>query len=311
MNKKYFVYGLSGLIILALIFGAYFVFIPQQFIPGTTCFGETDSGYDLYNKGTVTFTTGDGSPIQNTDKCLDDTTLREYNCVDHPTYVSFHDVECACSNGACESDLCQGVSCFNKCDAGNRLYDGECNPLTGACEYRQEICQFGCENSRCQVPDCVANTDCSSNEECIDNKCVEKPECLENSECGNTQKCLDNKCVDTYQCTNNDDCEQDEECKNDVCVEKKGCLFDSDCSNTENCINGKCKDETCTEGEITEYFECSDGDRTPECICLNGIEQCNVNASELCKKSYTAYIVIGIIVVIIMLILLYSLLKRK
>jgi len=311
MKKKYLIYGISGLFVIALLIGAYYIFLPQQFIQDTTCYGESDAGYDIYNKGTVTFTTGGGSPIQYIDECVNANTLREYNCVDHPTWVSFHDVECICSDGVCESDLCSGVSCRDKCDAGNLLYEGQCDPLSGECVYRQEICQFGCENARCREPSCVIDSDCNSNEECKDNVCVEKSECMTDTDCASNEKCLDNKCVTDYQCTSDSDCELDEDCINNVCVEKPGCLDNSDCANTEICKDGKCEEASCTEGEITEYFECSEGNRVPSCMCIDGAEACIENPETQCKQDWTVHIIIGIIVFIILLILLYALIRKK
>lgn len=304
MNKRYLVYGISGFVILALLISGYFIFIPQQFLSGTACYGESDAGYDIYNKGTVTFTTGGGSQLQYSDECVSESHLREYNCVDHPTYVSYHDVDCACSDGACQDELCTGVSCFNKCDAGNLLYDGECNPSTGTCEYRRKICDYGCENAKCNEPACITDSDCAASEQCLNNQCKEIPSCLINADCQNNEKCLDNKCVTDFSCETNDDCEEDELCKLGECVERDYCLNDGDCSNSEICIDGRCTEISCTEGEVTEYLECSNGDRIPACLCIDGIEQCKTGIK---CKSYTAYIVIGIIVIIIILILLYSL----
>jgi|GEM_PF-5158843 len=309
--KKLPLYGIIGVILVVLITVVLIVSIPQSTLPGTTCYGESDAGYDIYNKGTVTFTTGGGSATQYTDRCVDANTLREYNCVDHPTYVSYNDIECVCIDGACESDKCSGVSCNNKCEGNNRLYDGECNPSTGKCEYRQEICQFGCENAHCLDPECSSDSDCGSGEECKDNVCVEKPECLTDADCKDNQKCLDNKCVFNPECTSDNDCELDEICQNNVCVQNVECKDDSDCANTEVCRAGRCESAGCTEGLVTEYYECGDGTRVPECLCINGVEQCNQNPEELCGKDWTLYIIIGIIVLFIFGIIAYSLIKSR
>jgi hypothetical protein len=72
--------------------------------------------------------------------------------------------ENGCSQGECQTDLCQGVTCDqpppNECKDANTLivYDttGTCNPDTGECEYtsNEHACQNGCSQGACEGDPC-------------------------------------------------------------------------------------------------------------------------------------------------------------
>lgn len=55
-----------------------------------------------------------------------------------------------CVNNACETNLCAGIACPDKCEAGRAYSYGSCNPSTGSCTYYSSAtCQFGCSGSGC------------------------------------------------------------------------------------------------------------------------------------------------------------------
>lgn len=53
---------------------------------------------------------------------------------------------------------CENVTCPDRCEDENTLNtNGQCNPETGECVYRKNVCPFGCENNTCRMaPRCPA-----------------------------------------------------------------------------------------------------------------------------------------------------------
>jgi len=57
-----------------------------------------------------------------------------------------------------QKDLCTNVTCKDNCEDQNVLNtNGECDPNTGKCVYKKNVCPFGCENDSCRIaPQCPA-----------------------------------------------------------------------------------------------------------------------------------------------------------
>ncbi len=55
-----------------------------------------------------------------------------------------------CVDNACETDLCTGIACPDKCEAGRAYSYGSCNPSTGNCTYYGTVaCQYACSGTVC------------------------------------------------------------------------------------------------------------------------------------------------------------------
>ena len=55
-----------------------------------------------------------------------------------------------CRNGACESNLCTGVSCPDYCENNVSYAYGACDPATGSCVYYDvRNCEYGCLGAGC------------------------------------------------------------------------------------------------------------------------------------------------------------------
>ena len=128
-----------------------------------------------------------------------------------PTYPECHsDENCSekgeyCLNAQCaqcrddgqcadESQICNAGSC-------NKI-PGYCNPPAFACPGNQK-CRDKEGNfaapGRCGV-ECRNESECSANQVCTNNACVDKPECVVDADCASGQVCENGNCKTPAQC---------------------------------------------------------------------------------------------------------------
>ena len=61
-----------------------------------------------------------------------------------------------CSNGACKTDACAGISCPNICQGSTTLkFNGQC--VAGVCQYSNQSCSYGCASGACNLAPLTAN----------------------------------------------------------------------------------------------------------------------------------------------------------
>ena len=144
-----------------------------------------------------------------------------------------------CENNKCVKNIGCGVNVTadesNFCGANSQLNDTEIEGVL----YQSCICNsdsgYECiDNNTCVRTSCKNTSDCSDDEECIDNKCTIRG-CNSSDDCASPLSCLSGKCAikcnvmstsDTLPCTDNSDyedsickCSSDFECSAGECVE--------------------------------------------------------------------------------------------
>lgn len=294
-------------------------------VPGELCDG-TDilvscSSYG-FNAGTISC-----NPQGSTNEC----TIDISNC------YTQSNVECTtgtedqdCSSGqVCVNNKCstpaqepEDIPCGNNainlgelCDNNNWGAISSCTNFgfdkgtlscSSSCTFNTSKCE---NNPVVYVPQCEDDNDCSSNQQCIDEKCVNNPpvECEYNVDCGSSVfECKSNKCYLKVQCDDDDQCGEFEGCEDGRCTLKEGdecirnidckadhecilgfcekiieCRFNSECDNDEECKDNKCifkpeceNNDDCDNDEICEDNRCEEVEE--ECDvdfdCRNGYE---------------------------------------
>jgi hypothetical protein len=202
------------------------------------------------------------------------------------------------------------VACAEGCPEGKR-----CDPLADECVG----CLFDHDcaaNEQCTkehecealIP-CVTSLDCASvsggRTVCDEGSgfCVE---CVSNTDCGDNGECVDHACETFTPCTNTDDC------SSGVCDETAehcvGCLADEDCGDGEACIHQECQsviecdsDNDCTSHgllcdtaagrcaqcrkhtpDCPDIYHCAEGVCTLD-VCDMGQTGCQGNAIVTCN----------------------------
>jgi len=119
-------------------------------------FTDSDGAFDIGVKGTCT----DSAP--NVDFCTDNSITEYYlgageECLDGCQNTT---QACGgghtCTDGACVvipgvPDLCDDVTCPDKCVGAILNNGGVCNAITGDCEYVEIACALGCADAACLV----------------------------------------------------------------------------------------------------------------------------------------------------------------
>ncbi len=89
---------------------------------------DSDNGENLTVVGTTTSSNGFNTIFDKTDECLDDNTVKEYDCLANGTAVE-HDDRCPlntkCLNGACFPSKCTSNIAWNDTTTGNGVTIGE------------------------------------------------------------------------------------------------------------------------------------------------------------------------------------------
>jgi hypothetical protein len=124
--------------------------------------------------------------------------------------------------GACEVasdcpnplDLCQNATCTPQIPC---ISDKQCSDLGYVCDQQAGICVL-----------CLADTDCTGEQKCLAQTCVDPP-----GTCGTSKDCPTGQLCDKTQ---------------SVCV---GCLADNDCSPLQYCLQTVCKPDLCHGNETT------------------------------------------------------------
>ena len=167
-----------------------------------------------------------------------------------------------CSQGVCEGDPCQGVSCTtppaNSCAASDTLlkYSSPGTCSNGSCQYASStvFCQYGCANGVCK--ECQTQADCAGGAWCNAGVCEL---CNTNQHCGTN-------CTDCTSLSPAKICDA----SGSTCIE---CNVDSDCGSGKWCSNHGCVAcDTATHCGPT-CMAC--GGATPDCngstcVCLSG-----------------------------------------
>ncbi len=95
-------------------------------------------------------------------------------------------------------------------------------PLVGCGETDDPVGNNGNGNGE----ECESDSDCSGDEVCEDNKCVEPDdngvECQDDSDCSGDEVCEDNECVDPNGGGDDPECESDTDCPGDQICEGEG-----------------------------------------------------------------------------------------
>jgi hypothetical protein len=128
-----------------------------------------------------------------------------------------------------------------------------------------------------QGPDCLADSDCAENEECVEGECQPiEPECQADSDCAENEECVAGECQPVEpECQQSSDCAENEECVGGECqpVEPE-CQQSSDCAENEECVDGECLP---VQAECTSHEDCNDRTSMKWCIqgeCLEGSTPC-------------------------------------
>ncbi len=139
------------------------------------------------------------------------------------------------------------------------------------------LASLGCISAP-RVGCAYGNSECGSDQDCVDNVCVPKSGCAYNNpECGSDQDCVDNACVLKTGCAySNPSCPPDYDCANNTCMLRSGCAYGNPpCDGGETCVDNICvigkecrqtktfnmlvfmDDDSydVSDGEIEEYFE--------------------------------------------------------
>lgn len=150
-----------------------------------------------------------GPEACGTDRCEDDETCVEQECV--PTCATAADCDTGqrCSDGLCVEDPCLGITCP----------DGE-----------------SCAAGRC-FAGCDAAADCAANLNCYAGRCAEAP--CDGVSCAPGESCFAGRCGTT--CTGDDTCEADTTCYVGVCLgDTEGFCEDVSCRSGSTCAGGLC-----------------------------------------------------------------------
>jgi hypothetical protein len=136
--------------------------------------------------------------------------------------------------------------------------------------------------------ECSVDTDCGSDEVCVNNECEDNDElenetefeCTVNTDCDDDEICLSGECEDNetseneteIECTLNTDCDSDEICLNGECEDSEDeneteCTVNADCDSDEVCVNNECEDDD----ELENETECTiNADCDSDEICISG-----------------------------------------
>ncbi|MBM66430.1 MAG: cell envelope biogenesis protein OmpA [Myxococcales bacterium] len=107
------------------------------------------------------------------------------------------------------------------------------------CSEKSERCVFG----KCEQ--CIDDKDCSADQRCERNVCVDQPECEADTDCAEGQACREGRCVTpeptgAQSCQVDQECEEGQRCVDGLCAAVRSCSADSDCQENEGCQNGSC-----------------------------------------------------------------------
>ncbi|CAB4059878.1 unnamed protein product [Lepeophtheirus salmonis] len=196
----------------------------------------------------------------------------------------------ACRNGECLNPCIENDPCSNtaKCQVLN--HNAKC------------ICQIGYTGdpySQCvkiSNSECKYDTDCASNEACINDQCVDH--CVVNLPCGKDAECETIRHRSVCKCPKglagdphlnvkkNEDCPFDKECKSESCVDP---CIDTQCGTLATCTveyhKGICK---CSSGyQGNPYLSCREVQCRRNSDC-DSKEKCNLKTykcTPLCRKN--------------------------
>ena len=92
-------------------------------------------------------------------------------------------------------------------------------------------------------PECFGDSDCKSNEYCLNFDCVPKKSV--GKSCNLSIECLSEMCINKIcvECNSDSNCGGDKFCKNNLCVNKK--LEGEECKKDNECISNKCENDSC------------------------------------------------------------------
>ncbi len=189
-----------------------------------------------------------------------------------------------CTDGSCKIKQCE-----NDSDCSS---DMVCNLITYECETPQTHCS--------PIDDCVSDNDCFPTQSCIGCRCIDKSSICD-PECSENEVCVQNTCVEDTPC--DPECnpgmhciEQDSEY---VCVE---CVTNADCTDGKLCYQNSCQDEStlcnCMPGDVCDTTgdvphcrpkECdTDADCMQGEICVNNLCESdpNYNCNIQCPLGY-------------------------
>lgn len=145
------------------------------------------------------------------------------------------------SNGGGGAPQGFGLACMS--DKECKGYDLLCSPTDDRCVQclAESDCTSAenCMSGLCKTPQrCEDSRDCSSNLVCNETAgvCVQ---CLESTDCNNGEKCVSQQCVDRQVCEFTSDCEDGLLCDVDagICV---ACRNDNDCPSRRVCEDNEC-----------------------------------------------------------------------
>jgi uncharacterized repeat protein (TIGR01451 family) len=255
--------------------------------PGTTttytlkvqvanCIG---AGIDISNTATISTTSADSDPNNNSSTTGPATTSDDGSCVDlfcpddgSPCYPDLCTSANSCVDGVCGGDEVQ-------CDDQNLCTDDICVPETG-CVYDSsqlgDLCDdfIGCTANSCDpVLFCQFTDTCNDGNSCTDDVCnVSDPEigCEytndDTNACSDGNACTSDSCAGGGCVGSQISCDDQNPCTDDSCDTALGCQY-----TTHNCDDGNaCTDDSCNPSTGCQYAatNCDDGN------CCT-IDECN------------------------------------
>ena len=143
-----------------------------------------------------------------------------------------------------------------QCGAGETCcLDGACR-LSGSCQNKEAICQYGWSITTASLADigqsCLVNTDCRS------------------QTCGANKKCIQGTKDINASCQFDQECRASLFCQNGSCVSKYKTTGESCTSNSE-CGSGNCTNNICQAGTLALGAACTTGDQCQSSTCTNSL----------------------------------------
>ena len=184
-------------------------------------------------------------------------------------------VSAVCGNNITESG--------EQCDDGNTISGDGCS-LTCQIETTQV-----CTNDS----DCGVGKICSANGVCIQKSCVTNSDCSVNEECVN-QVCVSLTCSSDLDCTSDQYC--DIYTKKCLLRQQKECTTDSDCLSSETCntVTSKCEPKIVGEKECTIDSDCLSSQ-----VCNINTNKCESKTEE--KKGLSTLFWVSLIIIILII----------
>ncbi|MBU0532780.1 hypothetical protein KKB44_04795 [Candidatus Micrarchaeota archaeon] len=210
---------------------------------------DSDGGNTPTTKGTAKSATD-----EQTDKCVDTDTVKEYFCENG--VVSFQYVDCLsgeeCAIGACQEAQCEDSDDGENADEQGTVTLGSVSG-TDSCYDSDTVTEYYCDGNIIKNK----TINCDSGYECVDGECVEEETCTD-SDNGKDQftkgttsyendeyvdNCYSSSAVLEYYCASD----------TEIDVEKINCDSGYECSNGK-CVEAECQPETDEFDDNDLYF---------------------------------------------------------